>query len=132
MERSFLVGAIVAAVGSIARTALRETPEFVDAKSKYKKMLEELNYYKKIKNNILLIKTFDRLHNMQTISFKAIGKQKKIAIETLKSILPITMHLNIPKVERLLSDICFQALNNPKLQAAYSYAELKKKVQRIM
>jgi len=68
---------------------------------------------------------------MQSINFKAIEKQKKIALETLKSIIPITMHLNIPKVERLLSDICFQTLNNTKLQGAYSDAELKKKFREL-
>lgn len=40
---AFLVGAIVALIGSIARTALRETPDFVDAKRRIKRTFEDAN-----------------------------------------------------------------------------------------
>ncbi len=40
---AFWIGAIIAIVGAIARTALRETPEFADAKYRLKKSYNELN-----------------------------------------------------------------------------------------
>lgn len=39
---AFWMGATVAVIGSIARIRLRETPEFVDMKSQFKKKIEEL------------------------------------------------------------------------------------------
>ena len=40
---AFWVGAMIAIVGTVARTALRETPDFVDAKHRLKKSLEKSN-----------------------------------------------------------------------------------------
>ena len=40
---AFWIGASIALVGSIARTALRETPDFVDAKRQIKKTFEKAN-----------------------------------------------------------------------------------------
>jgi len=47
---AFWIGAIVAVVGTVARTALRETPEFVNAKLRLKKDLEQSN----IDNTVVL------------------------------------------------------------------------------
>ena len=51
---SFLIGAVVAVIGSAARTRLKETPEFIDAKGKIKRDIkdgvrsqEELDYMAK-------------------------------------------------------------------------------------
>jgi MFS transporter, MHS family, proline/betaine transporter len=40
---AFWIGALIAIVGTVARTALRETPEFVNAKHQLKKNLEKAN-----------------------------------------------------------------------------------------
>ncbi len=40
---AFWIGAIVALIGSVARTKLRETPEFADAKHRIKKVLKKTN-----------------------------------------------------------------------------------------
>jgi len=40
---AFLIGAAIALVGSVARTALKETPEFVDAKRRLKKVFENFD-----------------------------------------------------------------------------------------
>jgi len=45
---AFLIGGVVALVGSIARTVLRETPDFADAKRRVIKRFEEGNRDKKI------------------------------------------------------------------------------------
>ncbi len=41
---AFLIGACIAIIGSVARTRLRETPEFIDMKRKMKKALEEATH----------------------------------------------------------------------------------------
>ncbi|WP_425361073.1 MFS transporter [Candidatus Tisiphia endosymbiont of Stenodema calcarata] len=45
---AFWIGACIAVIGSLARTALRETPEFADAKRRVKKILENTDTNKKI------------------------------------------------------------------------------------
>lgn len=40
---AFWIGSIIALVGTVARTALRETPEFADAKRRLKKKYEKVN-----------------------------------------------------------------------------------------
>ncbi len=45
---AFWIGAAIALIGVIARTALRETPEFADAKRRVKKILENTDMNKKI------------------------------------------------------------------------------------
>ncbi|XVN42285.1 MAG: MFS transporter [Candidatus Rickettsia vulgarisii] len=45
---AFWIGAAIAMVGAVARTTLRETPEFADAKRQVKKILDNVNTNKKI------------------------------------------------------------------------------------
>lgn len=40
---AFVIGSIIALVGTVARTALRETPEFADAKRRLQKKYEKIN-----------------------------------------------------------------------------------------
>jgi MFS transporter, MHS family, proline/betaine transporter len=42
---AFWIGAGIAMIGSVARTRLRETPEFVDMKRRMKKSIEDSSYY---------------------------------------------------------------------------------------
>lgn len=49
---AFWVGAVIAVVGAVSRTALRETPEFADAKRRLKKRYEKSNIdYKTIEDD---------------------------------------------------------------------------------
>ena len=43
---------------------------------------------------VMIIKGFDRLHNMETIDYMSKEKQEKIAIETLKFILPFIQEID--------------------------------------
>lgn len=45
---AFWIGAVIALIGAAARTVLRETPEFADAKRRVKKILENTNTNKEI------------------------------------------------------------------------------------
>ncbi len=45
---AFLIGAFIATIGWFARSSLRETPEFVDAKKRYKNILNKAGFESKI------------------------------------------------------------------------------------
>lgn len=61
-------------------------------------LVESLLHQKK--DDLLLIKFFDRLHNMQTIRFKSIEKIKKIKKETLKIFFYLASYLKIGNKEQ--------------------------------
>ncbi|WP_341756307.1 MULTISPECIES: HD domain-containing protein [unclassified Candidatus Tisiphia] len=70
---------------------------------------ETLNIlFQQKKYDILLIKLFDRLHNMQTISAKSPDKIQKIIRETLREFIVVAMYLGMPKVEQEFKRICLQ------------------------
>lgn len=62
--------------------------------------------YKEKKHDVLLIKLFDRLHNMQTISAKSPEKIKKIIDETTKHFIVLCLFLGLNNVEQILKHIC--------------------------
>lgn len=67
-------------------------------------MVESLWIQKKY--DLLLIKQFDRLHNMQTIGAKSPEKIKKIVVETLNSFLILATYLGIKEPEEELRQLC--------------------------
>jgi (p)ppGpp synthase/HD superfamily hydrolase len=64
--------------------------------------------FKQKKYEVLLIKQFDRLHNMQTIA--GVETPKKIIEETLLSFITLSEYLKIPMVKKELIELCYQAL----------------------
>jgi (p)ppGpp synthase/HD superfamily hydrolase len=68
---------------------------------------ETLNIlFQQKKYDVLLIKLFDRLHNMQTIGAKSPEKIKKIRKETLLSFFLFAQYFEIPKLEKALRETC--------------------------
>ena len=63
--------------------------------------------YQNNDKEVLLIKLFDRFHNMQTINAKSEEKKKKKARDTLINILIIAEILELPKITEQLYDICY-------------------------
>jgi GTP pyrophosphokinase len=59
---------------------------------------------------VILIKLADRLHNMQTISFHSLAKQKRIAKETMDIYVPISARLGIYSIKGKLEDLAFETL----------------------
>lgn len=55
--------------------------------------------YKEKKYDVLLIKLFDRMHNMQTIGAKSPGKIRKIIVETILEFFVLSMYLRLPKIK---------------------------------
>ncbi|MFV9866074.1 MAG: guanosine polyphosphate pyrophosphohydrolase [Rickettsia conorii subsp. raoultii] len=72
------------------------------------KMVEIL--YQEKKYDVLLIKLFDRLHNMQTIGAKSPEKIKKIIEETITYIVPLSMQLQTPIIKQQIVELCYQHL----------------------
>ncbi|WP_425363775.1 HD domain-containing protein [Candidatus Tisiphia endosymbiont of Hybos culiciformis] len=70
-------------------------------------MVESLFEQKKYEG--LLVKQFDRLHNMQTIGAKSPEKVQKILDETLKIFLSLPAYLNTLDIEKNIAKFCFLA-----------------------
>jgi (p)ppGpp synthase/HD superfamily hydrolase len=73
-------------------------------------MIEDLWIGKKL--DVLMIKIFDRLHNMQTISSKSPEKIKKIAEETIKNFLIALINLDNKELYQLLKNLCIPKSKN--------------------
>lgn len=66
--------------------------------------------YKEQKHDILLIKLFDRLHNMQTLSAKSPDKIHKIKKETLDEFIILAAYLELPRVKYNLINLLSKPL----------------------
>jgi GTP diphosphokinase / guanosine-3',5'-bis(diphosphate) 3'-diphosphatase len=71
---------------------------------------------------IILIKLADRLHNLRTLKFMSIDKQKEKAKETFDIYAPLAHRLGMSKVKWELEDLAFR-YNNPE-----EYYDLVKKI----
>lgn len=81
-----------------------------------KEVLQAENYRKFIISiskdiRVLIIKLFDRYHNISTLSaFNKIEKRKRIALETLNIYVPLAERMGMEKLQSFMSDICFKEL----------------------
>ena len=60
---------------------------------------------------VLLIKLFDRLHNIQTIGVKSPEKIHKIIEETISTFLVLAVYLNITDAEKEIIQLCSKYIN---------------------
>jgi (p)ppGpp synthase/HD superfamily hydrolase len=81
------------------------------------------NAYDKKDNEVLLIKLIDRLHNIQTIGYKAQEKQKKQLTQTIKSFLIPAIYLDKREVESQIYKLCKEL--NFQLDSALTLADQK-------
>ncbi|KJV54186.1 HD domain protein [Orientia tsutsugamushi str. Gilliam] len=62
--------------------------------------------YNRNKTELLLIKLFDRFHNIQTVSIKPYEKRQEIILETQQEFIPLAEYLNLPKIGEQLCEYC--------------------------
>jgi (p)ppGpp synthase/HD superfamily hydrolase len=78
-----------------------------DQKISAAELIENLWFEKKY--DLVLIKLFDRLHNMQTIGAMSREKAQKTINETLKYFLVLSEMMNLPNLCDYLYDECYKA-----------------------
>lgn len=78
-----------------------------DRKISAAELIENLWFEKKY--DLVLIKLFDRLHNMQTIGAMSREKAQKTINETLKYFLVLSEMMNLPNLCDYLYDECYKA-----------------------
>ena len=73
------------------------------------------------KYDLLLVKLFDRLHNIQTIGVKSPEKIHKIIEETISAFLVLAVYLNITDAEKEIIQLCSKYVNPNLLDEAHSH-----------
>lgn len=75
----------------------------------------------------VLVKLFDRLHNMQTLDAKKPDKQRKIAKETLDVFVPLARILGLYELQEQLLRLCLKYLNAGLLTELDGFIETRLK-----
>lgn len=73
---------------------------------------------------VLVIKLYDKLHNIRTIGFLEPKRKKRIAADALTVYVPISHKLGMHALKYELEDLCFEALEPKK------FDEIKKSVEK--
>lgn len=84
------------------------------------------NAYQKQDEEVLLIKLFDRLHNLTTLDIMTEEKKKKIALETLSSFLAIALSFD-EKGDQMIAKLCFSHLQLNYSQPSFSFGNFRLK-----
>ena len=74
---------------------------------------------------IIIIKLADRLHNMRTLEYKSIYKQKENALETLKLYAPLAYYIGAYRIKSYLEDLSLKYINFE------IYESLKEQIEKI-
>ncbi len=81
------------------------------------------NAYHLKDKEVLLIKLFDRLHNIQTIGSLSVEKTEKAISETLKNFITLSIYLGekvsgLLEIEKMLTELCYQSISvrQPQVQ----------------
>ena len=68
---------------------------------------------------VMIIKLADRLHNMRTLRYRPLDKQRNVALETMNIYAPIAHRLGIRAIKEELQDLAFHYLD------PYAYYEIE-------
>jgi (p)ppGpp synthase/HD superfamily hydrolase len=83
------------------------------------------NAYQKQDEEVLLIKLFDRLHNLTTLDAMTSEKKKKIALETLSSFLALALSFD-EQGDQTIAKLCLNHLQLNYSQPSFSFSNLCK------
>lgn len=75
--------------------------------------------FKQEQYDVILIKLFDRIHNLQTLGIKSPEKAMKIIKETMGHFITLCAYLEIPTVEQQLIKLCHNNLSIIPLPLGY-------------
>jgi len=89
-----------------------------------------INAYQKQDEEVLLIKLFDRLHNLNTLGAMTPEKKQKIALETLSSFVLLALSLDLT-TEQLMTKLCFSHLKLNYSQPSLSFANSRLKTLEL-
>lgn len=76
---------------------------------------------------VVIIKLYDRLHNMQTNSFHPDDRQRRKALDTMEVYVPIAERLGINTIKTQLEDLAFKTLDPQDFDTACHFIEEKRK-----
>lgn len=76
---------------------------------------------------VIIIKLYDRLHNMQTNQYHPSDRQKRKALETMEVYVPIAERLGIGSLKTELEDLSFRTLEPEKYEEARAVLEEKRR-----
>ena len=69
---------------------------------------------------IIIIKLADRLHNMRTLEYKSVFKQKENSLETLEIFVPLAYYIGAYRIKSELEDISFRYLKPKEYKRLYN------------
>jgi len=81
--------------------------------------------YQKQDEEVLLIKLFDRLHNLKTLNAITEERKKKIALETLSSFLALALSFD-EQGDQTIAKLCFNHLQLNYSEPSFSFSNLCK------
>lgn len=76
---------------------------------------------------VIIIKLYDRLHNMETNRFHPPDRQKRKALETMEVYVPIAERLGIGSIKTHLEDLAFQTLEPEQYKQSYEFLRGKER-----
>ena len=119
-EFSSDIATIVESVTKIGNLSFKDEKEYLAANHRkiFIAMAKDIR--------VILVKLVDRLHNMRTLSYQSIEKQRKIAAETLDVYAPIAHRLGISEIKNELEDLSFHYLYPEKYYEVARLVEMRK------